>query len=385
MKTYLAKTFAGLEPILQQELHELGATHIQPLKRSVSFKGDQELLYRANLQLRTALRILVPFRTFRARREEELYRQIKRIDWSKHLDVRKTFAIDPVVRSRFFRHSKYAALKAKDAIADQFRERFDRRPSVNVGAPHLLVNLHIHDDQVTVSFDSSVDSLHMRRYRRETLDAPVNEVLAAGMILMTGWRGDTPFIDPMCGSGTLLAEAAMIASRTPPSMLRERFGFKKWKNFDEALWQKVVASAKSKIRTPPHPILGFDKDFKAVRIAERNLDTANMIDFVTVQRSKFEKLIPPTDKGILITNPPYDERLQSDDINNLYAMIGERLKHHFSGFEAWLISSNKEAIKQIGLRPSKKIPLYNGALECRFLKFELYEGSKKTKSTKTDT
>lgn len=379
MTNYIAKTLQGLEPTLIQELEDLGATNIKPLMRGASFDGDLKLLYRANLELRTAIRILKPFIHFRARHEDELYDKIQRIDWSKHLTLKHTFAIHAVTNSRYFRHSKYAALKTKDAIVDQFRNKYDRRPNVNTVSPDLQINVHIYEDEVNLSFDSSGDSLHMRGYRRETGEAPINEVLAAGMIMLTGWKGESIFIDPMCGSGTLLAEAAMIASNTPPGLLRERFGFQKWKNFNEALWLEVLEEAKAKIKKPSHPILGFDSDFKAVRMAERNLETAEMLDYVEVKRCKMERLEAPEEKGIIVTNPPYDERLQSDNINDLYSMMGDRFKQQFTGYEAWMITSNYEASKRIGLRPSKRIPLQNGALECRFLKFELYEGSKKAK------
>lgn len=378
-ETYIVKTLQGLEPILLKELEDLGAEDIQPLLRGASFKGDLKMLYRANLELRTAIRILKPFWHFSARDEHELYREVQRINWTKHLTLKHTFAIDSVAHSRFFRHSKYVGLKTKDAIVDQFRDRFDKRPNVNTVSPDLRLNVHIYEDEVNLAYDSSGDSLHLRGYRREVGDAPINEVLAAGMIMLTGWKGDSLFIDPMCGSGTLLAEAAMIASNTPPGWNRERFGFQKWKNFNQKIWDEVLAEAEAKIKKPSHPILGYDMDFKTVRMAERNLDTAGMIDYVEIKRTKFEKLEAPEEKGILVTNPPYDERLKEDDILEFYSMMGDRFKQEFKGFEAWLISSNAEAIKRIGLRASKKIPMQNGALECRFLKFELYEGSKKSK------
>ncbi|MFK7808738.1 MAG: class I SAM-dependent RNA methyltransferase, partial [Saprospiraceae bacterium] len=259
-ETYIVKTLFGLEPLLIQELEQLGAENIQPLKRGASFVGDLRMLYRANLELRTAIRILKPFWHFRARDERELYDQVQRINWTKHLTLKHTFAIDSVTHSRFFRHSKYAGLKTKDAIVDQFRDRFDKRPNVNTVSPDLRLNVHIYEDEVNLAYDSSGDSLHMRGYRREVGDAPINEVLAAGMIMMTGWKGDSIFIDPMCGSGTLLAEAAMIATNTPPGWNRERFGFEKWKNFNAKIWEEVKAEAKAKIKTPKHPILGFDQD-----------------------------------------------------------------------------------------------------------------------------
>ncbi len=376
---YIAKTFQGLEEILAEELRTLGAAEIKILKRAVSFRGDRKLLYRANLELRTALRILWPIAQFRARHESGLYAKIKKIDWSEYLTEKGSLAVDGITHSRFFRHSKYVALKTKDAVVDQFRERTGRRPNVNLVVPDVRINVHINEDQCTVALDSSNDSLHRRAYRKETLDAPINEVLAAGMLMLSGWRGECPFIDPMCGSGTLLIEAAFLARRMPPQWLRRDFGFLRWPDFDAALWQQVRDEAESRFVDCEFPILGFDKDFKAVRVAERNMMSAELEEMVKIERRPFERLSLELENGLLMFNPPYDERLRSDDIGGLYEMIGDRLKSDFPGFEAWMISSNFEAMKRIGLRPSRKIKLFNGALECRLLKFELYAGSRKNR------
>jgi 23S rRNA (guanine2445-N2)-methyltransferase len=376
---FLAKTLHGLEEVLAKELQALGAKDIRVLKRAVSFSGNKKLLYRANLELRTALRILVPFHSFRVRHESALYNRIKQIDWSQFMNPNDTLAIDGVTHSKYFNHSKYVALKTKDAIVDQFRDKFGKRPNVNTYNPTLRVNVHINEDQCTVSLDSSSESLHKRGYRREVLEAPINEVLAAGMIQLSGWKKDCNFIDAMCGSGTILFEAFLYARNIPPQYHREYFGFKMWKDFDEKLWEEVVKEAKERQCDFNYKILGFDKDFQAIRITERNMEQADLVGQFELKRKKFELLQPPSEKGILIMNPPYDERIQHKNINDLYEMIGERFKHAFPGYEAWIISSNMEALKHIGLRPSRRISLYNGALDCKFLKFELYAGSKKTK------
>ena len=379
---FLAKTLHGLEEVLANELRNIGARDIKVMKRAVSFRGNKKLMYRANYELRTAIRILVPFHSFRVRHESALYNKIKAIDWSDFMNVNDTLAIDAVTHSKYFNHSKYAALKTKDAIVDQFREKFGKRPNVNIYTPTLRLNVHINDDQCTLSLDSSGESLHKRGYRKETLEAPINEVLAAGMIQLSGWQKDCNFIDPMCGSGTILFEALLYARNIPPQYKREYFSFKKWNDFDEKLWNEVVQEAKERETNLEYKILGFDKDFQAIRVTERNMEQAGLTGQIELQRKRFESLQPPEEKGILIMNPPYDERIQDRNINDLYEMIGDRFKQAFPGYNAWIISSNMEALKHIGLRPSRRISLYNGALDCKFLKFEIYAGSKKRKNEK---
>lgn len=375
----LAKTLHGLEEVLAKELEELGAEQIRPMKRSVQFEGDLKMLYKANLHLRTSIRVLMPIKTFRVRNEDELYAEIQKIDWSTYMDYKDTLAINGVVSSQYFNHSKYIALKSKDAIVDQFRDTYGRRPNVNTDQPTLRINIHIGGDLCTVSLDSSGDSLHMRGYRQEAGEAPINEVLAAGMIMLSGWEKDCNFIDPMCGSGTILVEAASYACNYPPNLNRKQFGFHKWKDFDSELWSAVVQEGKDKIVNFEYKVLGADLDFKTIRMAGRNVDRANLPIEIDIQRKQFEKFVPPYEKGILMTNPPYDERLQIEDIHDFYAMMGDKFKQEFAGYTAWLISSNMEAIKHIGLRPSRRIELYNGKLPCKFLKYEMYAGSKKGK------
>ena len=375
----IAKTFAGLEKVLAQELKALGATNIELLKRGVQFEGDTRLLYQANLELRTALRVLVPIKSFHANHENILYRKVRQVDWSEYLGLQDTFAIDAVVNSPHFSHSKYVALKSKDAIVDQFRHNMGRRPNVDTKDPDLKVHIHINQNKGTVLLDSSGEPLYKRGYRQDTLEAPINEVLAAGLLLLSGWKGDKPLIDPMCGSGTIPIEAALLATQTPPLLHRKQFGFMKWKDFDSKLWEEVKADAQAKIKKDIPPIFGYDKELKAVRFSQYNAIAAKVDDKIQFDRKKFESLIPPSDHGVLLSNPPYDERLNKGDVNELYKMIGDQLKKHFAGFEAWIISSNMEAFKHVGLRPSKRIPLFNGPLECKFQKYEMYVGSKKMK------
>jgi putative N6-adenine-specific DNA methylase len=378
MQTFIAKTLAGLEPVLADELRALGASGIRELKRAVAFNGDIRMLYRTNYELRTALRILVPIHSFPAYNEQNYYEAIREIDWSEFMRVDDTLAIDAVTQGEVFRHSQYVGLLTKDAIVDQFRDRYGRRPNVNTAAPTLRVNVHVQGTHCDLSLDASGDSLHRRGYRRDTVEAPLNEVLAAGMILHSGWNGKGDFVDPMCGSGTLAIEAAMLATATPPQQKRESFGFFRWPDFNRKLWEQVKKEADVKIQPFEFQILASDKDPRARNATAINVMSAGLENTVRVEKMAFEKLSPPGESGTLITNPPYDERLKMEDIAAFYKSIGDRLKQAWAGWDAWLISSNRDALKSVGLRPSKKITLFNGALECSFQKFELYEGTKKT-------
>lgn len=376
----LAKTLHGFEEVLAEELRQLGATKIEERKRAVAFEGDLKLMYRANLELRTAIRILMPIANFKARNEDEFYDKIKAIDWEQYMTIKQTLAVDAVTASKTFNHSKYIALKTKDAIVDQFREKYKKRPNVRVYNPHLGVYIYIHDEHVNVSIDSTGESLHKRGYRVASVDAPINEVLGAGMILLSGWDKKGLLMDPMCGSGTLLIEAAMYANNIPPNNLRTHFAFMNWKEYDEVLWAKVKQQAKDHIVEHTDPIMGWDKNLGCVRKTEQNIEAAGLTGKIEVKRKRFERLDPPEGPGMLIMNPPYDERLEEDNIEEFYELIGDTLKKKYSGYNAWLISSNMEAIKSIGLRTSRKITLFNGKLECKFVKYEMYQGSKKQKS-----
>jgi putative N6-adenine-specific DNA methylase len=373
----IVKTFHGFEELLAAELQALGAAEIVVLKRAVACKGDKKMIYRINLHARTALRVLLPILNFRTKSTDELYKKIREIDWAQYLNVQDTFAVDSVVNSTTFRHSQYIALKTKDAIVDQFREKFFKRPSVNTASPTLRINVHVHQDEFTIALDSSGESLHKRGYRQEEFIAPINETLAAGLILMTGWDGKSTFIDPMCGSGTFLAEAAMIATNTPPQWERPSFGFQQFKDFDAAAWKALRQEAAAAIHPAEGEIWGFDKAFQSVRVAERNVANAGMKDYVTIKRLAFEKNAAPDSKGVLLMNPPYGERIEtSEDIFEFYQMVGDQLKQHFAGYSAWIITSNLEALKLVGLKATNKHLIFNGALQCKFHGYELYEGAK---------
>ena len=377
----IAKTFQGLEPVLAEELTALGANEVQIGRRMVSFTGDKEMMYKANFCLRTAIRILKPIKTFTAKTADEVYEQVQEIQWEDILDADKTFAVDAVVFSEEFRHSKFVSYKVKDAIVDYFRDKTGKRPSVRINKPDVLLNIHIAHHTCTLSLDSSGESLHRRGYRQEAVEAPLNEVLAAGMILMTGWRGECDFIDPMCGSGTIPVEAALIARNIYPGVFRKEYAFEKWVDFNQDLFDKIY-NDDSQEREFEHKIYGYDNNPKANEIAIHNVKAAGVSKDVILKLQPFQQFEQPANKSIMVTNPPYGERISTNDLLGLYKMIGERLKHAFVGNDAWVLSYREECFDQIGLKPSEKIELYNGALECQFRKYELFDG--KYKDFKTE-
>ncbi len=369
----IAKTFQGLEEVLAQELTELGASNIEIGRRMVSFTGDKAMMYKANFCLRTAIRILKPIKHFTAQTADEVYDAVKSIAWENYLDNMSSFAVDAVVFSTEFRHSKFVAYKVKDAIVDYFREKTGNRPSVRINNPDLSINIHIAENQCTLSLDSSGESLHRRGYRQEQVEAPLNEVLAAGIILMTGWRGECDLIDPMCGSGTIPIEAALIARNIAPGVFRKEYGFEKWKDFDQELFDSIY-NDDSQEKEFTHKIYGYDNNPKANEIATHNVKAAGVSKDVVLAIQPFQQFEQPSEKSIIIMNPPYGERISSEDLLGLYQMIGERLKHAFAGNDAWILSYRDECFDQIGLKASVKVPLFNGALECQLRKYQLFDG-----------
>ena len=369
----IAKTFMGLENVLAQELTQLGANNVQIGRRMVSFTGDKEMMYRANFQLHTAIRILKPIKHFKARSAEEVYDNVKTIDWSKYILLGKTFAVDSVVYSDEFRNSHFVTYKVKDAIVDQFREKTGTRPNISVANPDIRLHIHIAGDDGSISLDSSGESLHRRGYRQESVEAPLNEVLAAGMILMTGWKGECDLIDPMDGSGTIAIEAALIARNISPGVFRKGFAFEKWPDFDQDLFETIY-NDDSQERPFEHHIYAYDIDMKAVNTARMNVKAAGLSQDITVEQQDFKDFKKPAQKSIIVMNPPYGERITTPNLLGTYKMIGEKLKREFSGNEAWVLSYREECFEQIGLKPSIKIPLYNGSLECEFRKYTLFDG-----------
>ena len=372
----VAKTFKGLEEVLANELTKLGAKNVKILNRAVSFSGNKAMMYKSNLWLRTALAILKPINTFKVTNEAELYKGISEIEWDEYFGVDDVFCISTMVSSPHFNHSQFVALKAKDAIVDQFRAKYNKRPSVDTDNPTILINLHLTGDECVVSLDSSGEPLHKRGYRVNSTIAPINEVLAAGMIMLSGWDGNSNFIDPMCGSGTLPIEAALIAYNIPPGMFRKEFGFEKWNDFDADLFEDIY-NDESGAFDFKHSIIASDISAGAIRIATDNAKSASLSNKIEFYVKAFEGLLPPEDAGLVITNPPYGERIKKNNIDDFYKSVGNFMKKNFLGYTFWIICGNKEAMEQIGLHPSKKLTLYNGAIECKFQRFEMYQGSKK--------
>jgi putative N6-adenine-specific DNA methylase len=374
----VAKTLFGMEELLAQELRQLGASEIEIGTRNVSFEGDTGFMYKANLCCRTAIKILKPITAFNIFTEEDLYKKIYEMPWENYMDVKGTLAVNATVFSDVFTHSQYIALKTKDAIVDRFRDREGVRPDVDLDHPTLRINIHIDRNICTVSLDSSGESLHKRGYKVESTLAPINEVLAAGIIMLSGFQGQCNFLDPMCGSGTFLTEAAMIACNIPPNLNREEFGFETWPDFDVDLYKKIEDAALKKVRDFPHKIYGFDTDPVAIHKAKENIKSANLQDFIEVRQQDFFESEKENDKPLYIVfNPPYDERISLTDVENFYSSIGNTLKRGYPGTQAWMITSNMEALKFVGLRPSTKIKLFNGKLEAKLVRYEMYEGSKK--------
>lgn len=390
----VAQTLHGLEEVLRLELLKLGARDLERHNRAVSFTGDLGFMYKANLCLRTALRILIPLETFIARSPEEIYMAIREIDWETFMDVKDTFMFRVSLNSDHFPHSQYVAQKAKDALVDRFRDKYGVRPSVDTEDPMLRIHLHINQDKCSLSLDSSGGSLHHRGYRTETNAAPLNEVLAAGMVLLSDWNKRSPLVDPMCGSGTILAEAAMIAANIPPGYFRPKFGFQGWNDFDADLYETIFDSVVDKIIDERPILIGGDSDRITVGKAKETMRNAKLDDVVTIRHCAFADLEPPEDRtGTLIFNPPYGERMNergiaaasdSGDINALYKMIGDTLKHRWPGWTAWVLTSNLDAAKHIKLTPKPKIQLFNGALDCRFYRYEMYAGSRRREDIGTE-
>jgi putative N6-adenine-specific DNA methylase len=380
----VAKTFFGFEEILAKELQQLGAQEVEIGTRMVSFKGDKGFMYKANLSLRSALKILKPIYHFRAFNDQSLYKGIQGVDWSKYLNANQTFVIDTTIHSDNFKHSQFVSQKAKDAIVDQFRDKFGQRPSIDKDFPDLRINIHIDRDQCSVSLDTSGASLHHRGYRTATNIAPINEVLAAGMLLLSGWDGSSDFLDPMCGSGTILVEAAMIACNIPANINRKEFAFEKWNDWDNDLFDQIIDALMKRTREFHHTIMGYDKAPSAVQKAKDNVQNANLEDYITISQANFFETNKETVGPLqMVFNPPYGERLDIE-LERFYREMGDTLKNNYPNTNAWFITANLESLKYVGLRPSRKIKLFNGSLEARLVKYEMYEGSKRTKFQKED-
>ena len=383
-QTIIAKTFKGLEEVLAKEVIALGGNNVEIGNRMVSFTGDKEMLYRANFCLRTAIRVLKPISVFKADDADKVYEEAKKINWQEYMDVNTTFLVDAVVFSDNFRHSQFAAYRMKDAIADYWREKTGDRPNVSISNPGIRINLHISNEDVTISLDSSGESLHLRGYKVKNTEAPINEVLAAGLIMLSGWDCQSDFIDPFCGSGTILIEAALMARNIYPGVYRKEYAFEKWKDYDADLFERIYNDDSAE-REFPHKLYGYDINSQVVKIAQDNVKSAGVSNIVEIQQRDIAEFEQPTEKAIIITNPPYGERIgavKGGNLDELYATIGERLKHAFVGGEAWIISNREEFFANIGMRPSTKFALLNGNIECEFRKYQVFDGKLKQQREK---
>lgn len=374
---FVAKTLYGLEKVLAEELISLGAADIEAVNRAVLFEGDKSLLYKVNYCARTALSVLMPVADLRIKSKDDLYKGGSKVEWDRFLDTDDTFSIAPVINSPHFGHTGYAGLILKDSIADYFRNKSGRRPSVDTSDPKILINLHISNDLVNISIDSSVVPLFKRGYRQEQAVAPLNEVLAAGILLLSGWDASATLTDPMCGSGTIPIEAGLIACRIPPGKFRNFFGFQRWRDYDEELFRKICKEAENQVVPSPVKIFGSDISEQTLMQAKANVARAGLNNVITTEVADFKDLKAVDNQGFVFLNPPYGQRLQPEEIDQLYSMIGTTLKHSFPGTTAWLITSNKESLKKVGLKPKEKHTLFNGALECLLLKYEMYQGTRK--------
>ncbi|MEL6124105.1 MAG: class I SAM-dependent RNA methyltransferase [Bacteroidota bacterium] len=374
---YTAKTFFGLESILADEIDLLGGTVTEIGNRVVHFEGDLRTLYKVNLSARTALRVLRPILHFMAHNETVLYKRLRRFDWTKLMDIDQTFMVNAVVNSEYFTHSKYVGLKTKDAIVDLFRLKHNgQRPSVDTSDPEVVIDIHCRGKEFTVSIDSSGQSLHRRGYRQSDRQAPLNEALAAGMILLSGWDKKKTFYDPMCGSGTLLSEAYLIATNTPPRMDWQGFAFMNWDDYDEDLWDEIYTQAKLSIRPLSCDIIGSDRDRRQVWETRQLFENSDMSE-VRITLQDFFTSDPPSSPGLIVTNPPYGQRIgDREDMDAFYKEIGDTFKKSYSGWTAWVISANKESLKKLGLRTSQRLQLYNGPLECKYHRYDMYRGSR---------
>jgi len=377
---FIAKTLYGLEKVLTEELESLGAGNIRPANRAVLFSGDKELIYKANYSLRSALSILVQIADFSIRSKDDLYKRTIRIDWSQIMDAGDTFSVVPVVNSKLFTHTGYPALVVKDAVADYFRQKTGKRPSIDSRDPVIVINLHISGDRVTISLDSSGEPLFKRGYRTEQGPAPLNEVLAAGILLISGWNATVPLTDPMCGSGTIPIEAAMIACHIPPGRTRSEYGFCRWKDYDPEIFTRIKGEYESRILRSPVKITASDISEEAVKQSIVNINKAGVGDEIITIVSDFSSLRPADREGYIFINPPYGQRLKPEEINQLYSMIGTTLKYYFAGHKAWIITTGKEFLKNIGLKPDSKHTLFNGSIECILAGYTMYEGSDKQRS-----
>ena len=379
------KTIYGAEEVLKEELNELGYSELTVLNRAVQLMGTWKDVYFLNLHLRCAMSILVEIKQFRIRDEKDLYKQCMKIDWTSYFSGDKTFAVKGAVQSNLFSHTQFPFLLVKDAIVDTFRDKYGDRPDVNLKSPQLVFDLYIRDANCTLSINTSGLPLFHRGYRIDTGEAPINEVTAAVLVRMSGWYRKSTFVDPFCGSGTLLIEAALLAANIPSLIERQHFAFKNLLNYQPEIWNEIQEAANFRCKGFDFQILGSDIDSESMLRTKRNLRGLPIGRFVEVSTASFDEVKKPAENGVLICNPPYGERIgESKAVEEMYEALGDWFKNELKGFDCWVISSNQEALKRIGLKPDKKIKLYNGDLECSYRKFSIFDGFKKDQFSKIE-
>ncbi len=375
----VVKTFSGLETVLFKEVISLFDGKAEQLNRGVLFYGSLEDVYRANLMLRTAVKVLVEIAEFKAKDKVELYEEAKNIDWGRYFTVFQSFAIDAIGQSKYFNSRQFVSLVVKDAVADQFREKYSRRPNVAKSNPEIPIVIHLQDEKVSVYLNASGESLFKRGYRQNSVEAPLNEVLAAGILKLSGWNGKQPLIDPMCGSGTIPIEAAYLATGIPPNFQRNTFALMNWRNFEKNLWMSARDAVKPVTDIPRKPfVFGYDIKEYAIENAKENLLLTGIQRIISFENKDFFNFIPAAKNGILIFNPPYNKRLKLDDSKLFYESIGDHLKRYFTGFDIWIYSADESGIKYLGLHPDKKIELNNAAIKAKLYHYPVYDGKKLT-------
>lgn len=373
-QNYFATVARGLEEIAAEELKQLGAIAPMAEFTGVRFQGDKSLLYRVNLWARTIFRVLMPIAEIKSYNAQQLHKNVKNFAWEDYLAPHQTFAVNCTGGNQNLNHTHFTALQIKNAIVDRQRQDTGKRSDIEVKNPDILINAHIRENRCILSLDSSGSSLHRRGYRPIVGTAPLKETLAAALLEIAQWQPDLPFLDPFCGSGTLPIEAALKSLNIAPGLYHQRFGFQSWQDFDRDLWEKLVTEAKeSQLSQLTAPIFGSDRDLDVLESARLNADSCGVGDRISFNQTDLPNLESPADKGIIICNPPYGKRLGDEqELGDLYKLLGDVLKQRFKGWTAYILSGNKALTKQIGLKTSRRIPLYNGSLPCTLLKYELY-------------
>lgn len=373
-RRYFATVARGLEEIAAKELEKLGAVDIHSDFTGVHFRGNQALLYKINLWSRIIFRVLMPIADVKSYNAEQLYQNVYNFNWEDYLQIDDTFAIICTGSNKNLNHTHFTALQIKNAIVDRQRKQTGKRSNIDTENPNILINAHIEDTRCTLSLDSSGESLHRRGYRPAMGIAPLKETLASALLELAEWQPSLPFLDPLCGSGTLPIEAALKGLNIAPGLYRKKFGFQRWKDFDAELWEELLTEAKtSQLSQLPAPIFGSDRDFDILQQARINTKYCHLEKHIQLIQKDLFQIEAPANNGIIICNPPYGKRLgEVEELGEFYKLLGDVFKQRFKGWTAYVLTGNKELAKRIGLKASRRIPVHNGSIPCTLLKYELY-------------